>query len=456
MFMRYIYWILLPALVLPLLFVTDATAQRQYSFEELRQREFYSPAFMLVFPGVTDESGNPNVSSVFKIRYDQLDFRSVPASQRQNDDERFATEVRLDFEVYRQGADGDRTGSPVNRQSWRKRVSTTNFDDTASRSKFIEASQAFDIEPGSYVMRANVFSSDRRRGTFTRRFEVPDDQSDYNWVMLTQQDESTERPRLINLGNNAHFGQELTTWAVLPDADLDYRVQVDRMRIQDSDTTEVETVFNESISSDDIYANRKISIITENNAPFLSYENEGDQHIARIELPNKTFQNRHYRMRIFKDNEENDTSPITDYTWYNLWVDMPYSLLNVDFAIRKLRYMVDNSKISELQRGNRRAREEQLLDFWKERDPEPETSYNQVMTEYYRRVDEAYDRFTTPTQNGFESDRGKIFITRGEPDNINRRYPSNRPTQEIWEYSDTTYIFEATTGFGDYRLVEER
>lgn len=452
--MRYNFIISITLLIVSL-FCSELLAQRQYSYEELRQRQFVSPAFISVFPGVTDSDGNANVSSVFKIRHDQLDFRSVRAADREHEDERFASRLRIDFEVYQRDEDGERTGSPVSRNSWNKRVSATDYEATRSRNKFIEAAQSFLIDPGNYVLRANVYSNDRRIGAFTRRFDFADKPEDNNWVMLTQSDEESGRPRLINMANNSHYGQELKTWFILPQADADYRIQVDRLRIQNGDTTKTETVYDENLASEKIFTDRRIQIITENNKPLLKFDGEGLYTLAGLELPNETYQNRHYRMRIYNEDDESETA-ITDYTWYNLWVDMPVSLLNVDFAIRRLENIVDNSKLNELQRGNRQQREERFLEFWKERDPEPETTFNIVMAEYYRRVDEAYDKFTTLNQQGFESDQGKIYITRGEPNDIRRRYPTSGPTQEIWEYDDKTYIFEATTGFGDYRLVEER
>jgi len=77
------------------------------------------------------------------------------------------------------------------------------------------------------------------------------------------------------------------------------------------------------------------------------------------------------------------------------------------------------------------------------------------MAEYYSRIDHAYRNFSSLQTPGYETDMGKAYILYGQPINVERRLPANRPAREIWQYSDRTLIFEATTGFGDFRLVAE-
>ena len=432
---------------------TEIYAQRQYQFEELNRRDFIPPAFMSVFPGVSDREGNANASAVFRIRNDKLNFRSVPASQRQHDDERFASNVRINFEVYRE-EDGERTGSPMQRERWEKRTTTTQYDHTQSKTRSVEASQSFQLDPGTYVLRALVYSNDREKGSFTRKLEIKEDPEEYNWVILASPDENQNGKRLVNLGNNSRFGEGVTAWAALPDESSSYHIELDRMRVRNNDTTRVERIMDEPLNSDNIYSRKQPAITTENNAVFMNLKADSDQTLARIHIPKDSLSNNHFRLRIYDEGDDEDK--ITDYTWYNLWVDMPASLLNVDFAINKLGYLVDNSKLSELRGGNREERERNFLKFWTEKDSTAKTSDSSLMAEYYSRVDEAYDRFTTPQTKGYESDQGKVFITMGEPEEINREFPSSGPTREIWEYEEETYIFEATSGFGDYVLVDTR
>lgn len=75
------------------------------------------------------------------------------------------------------------------------------------------------------------------------------------------------------------------------------------------------------------------------------------------------------------------------------------------------------------------------------------------MVEYYRRVDIAYERFSSATTPGFTSDQGKTYILMGEPDKITRRFPPEQPVLEVWEYGERQILFQATSGFGDFQLI---
>ncbi|HAC16787.1 MAG TPA: hypothetical protein DCE78_12715 [Bacteroidetes bacterium] len=134
---------------------------------------------------------------------------------------------------------------------------------------------------------------------------------------------------------------------------------------------------------------------------------------------------------------------------------MPTSLLNLDVALDNMKYIADETTIKELKRGNVSEKEAKFRAFWKEKDPTPDTDYNELMSEYYKRIDDAYKQFTTPSKPGYESDQGKIFIVYGPPENIERRFPPNGVTQEIWQYGSRTFIFNATSGFGDFELVTQ-
>lgn len=78
------------------------------------------------------------------------------------------------------------------------------------------------------------------------------------------------------------------------------------------------------------------------------------------------------------------------------------------------------------------------------------------MAEYYRRIDHTYEKFSSINQPGFETDMGKIYIRRGPPDQIERRFPSGERAVEVWKYPNKTYVFRATSGFGDFKLISEQ
>jgi GWxTD domain-containing protein len=137
------------------------------------------------------------------------------------------------------------------------------------------------------------------------------------------------------------------------------------------------------------------------------------------------------------------------------WLDMPVSLYNLDIAIEMMKFIVDENQLSRLRSGSTAEKEQKFRDFWKQRDPSPNTEFNELMAEYYNRIDYAYKNFSSMQTPGFETDQGRAYILYGPPENIERRLPADAPTREVWEYSNRTLIFEATTGFGDFRLISQ-
>ena len=138
-----------------------------------------------------------------------------------------------------------------------------------------------------------------------------------------------------------------------------------------------------------------------------------------------------------------------------VWPDMPLSLREVDFAIDALRYISREEQRDSMKHGSFEDRRKMLEEFWKPKDKTPETAYNEVMTEYYRRVDYAVKNFgTLRNPDGSKSDRGRIHILHGPPTKIDRALdPAG--FQEIWSYENLgkKFIFMDKTKSGTYELV---
>jgi GWxTD domain-containing protein len=95
-----------------------------------------------------------------------------------------------------------------------------------------------------------------------------------------------------------------------------------------------------------------------------------------------------------------------------------------------------------------------FLEFWAKRDPDPSTTRNELMEEYYSRVAFANQNYTHYLE-GWRTDMGMIFIRFGSPDNVERHpFEYNVKPYEIWYYYQLNrqFIFVDETGFGDYRL----
>jgi GWxTD domain-containing protein len=120
-------------------------------------------------------------------------------------------------------------------------------------------------------------------------------------------------------------------------------------------------------------------------------------------------------------------------------------------------------------------RENFIENFWRRRDPDPDTEENEFREQYYERIAYANEHYTSGIP-GWKSDRGRIYIMWGKPDEI-ESHPSggayDRPSYEGGG-STTTYPFEIwwyrhldgpgdgieiefvdPTGTGEYRIARD-
>lgn len=77
-----------------------------------------------------------------------------------------------------------------------------------------------------------------------------------------------------------------------------------------------------------------------------------------------------------------------------------------------------------------------MFNFWKKRDPNPNVPLNEFKIEYIKRINEANKLFNEPFRDGWRTDRGRIYVTYGKPDNIDR-YPfeQDKVGYEVWGYT---------------------
>ncbi len=139
-----------------------------------------------------------------------------------------------------------------------------------------------------------------------------------------------------------------------------------------------------------------------------------------------------------------------------VWPDMPFSLKDIDNAIDALRYVTTEAELDSLRRGNMETRRGNLEGFWRSKGGKQETAFNEVMTEYYRRVDLATRDFGTLRQpDGFRSDRGRIYVLYGPPTSTDRTLSPVSGFQEVWTYVrlKKKFMFVDQNKSGTYVLV---
>src|SRR5699024_3771147 len=123
---------------------------------------------------------------------------------------------------------------------------------------------------------------------------------------------------------------------------------------------------------------------------------------ALLTIPNHRFPNAVFQLTVTTSNEQ---KPVAEEIFRSYWADMPTSLLSLDVAIDMLRFIADEATIDRINEGSDRQREQKFREFWKQKDPTPQTEINELQAEYYRRIDYAYEHFTSNRMLGFNSDQ---------------------------------------------------
>ena len=127
-----------------------------------------------------------------------------------------------------------------------------------------------------------------------------------------------------------------------------------------------------------------------------------------------------------------------------------------DRILGPLLYIADPDEIEYLRNLPAEARARGWEDFWRRRDPSPETDRNEAMLEFFRRLRYAEQHFQG-FGPGWRSDMGRIYIKLGPPDQVENRPPAlGSPQLEIWYYKQPyrRLVFVDREGFGRYILSD--
>ncbi len=128
----------------------------------------------------------------------------------------------------------------------------------------------------------------------------------------------------------------------------------------------------------------------------------------------------------------------------------------MNLLIDQLIYIANGDELEKIKNASsNELKEKYFIDFWRSKDPSPNTNKNELMVEYYKRIKMANERYSHWI-DGWKTDMGMVFIIFGEPSNIERfPFTENTKPYEIWQFynANKEFVFVDDTGFGDYKLT---
>lgn len=122
---------------------------------------------------------------------------------------------------------------------------------------------------------------------------------------------------------------------------------------------------------------------------------------------------------------------------------------------KDIRYVAKDQELKQFEVLPQSAQMNFLRQFWKAQDPTPETPINERLIQHIQRMEYVETNFSrTNTQEPIDTDRGRVYIKYGPPDDIERIASSAEDkASEIWHYGRYEFIFRDSNGLGVFRLV---
>ncbi|MGB9702219.1 MAG: GWxTD domain-containing protein [Candidatus Kapaibacteriota bacterium] len=180
------------------------------------------------------------------------------------------------------------------------------------------------------------------------------------------------------------------------------------------------------------------------------YDETNYDNLYYFDIQNNNFIPGNYLMNII--NSKKDTIAIE---FKVIWDDEPLSLKNIQFAKKISEIFFNKDEMDKINTSDKIESFQNLVKEWDKFNPNPKSKYNEVMVEFYRRVDIAYFKFSTFSEkNGALTDQGKVFILYGNPDKIKQVFRSGKLV-EVWTYEKLIkeFTFESIQE-GVFKLTE--
>jgi len=360
----------------------------------------------------------------------------------------------------------DSTGIAKARDIARFEIGATTDEGTFESKQWYQRMVSFDVQPGLYTISLEVddleserIYRDRTRTARAKRFDLPILQlSTPIFSSWLPGEFPPEKFWPQNFGGNILYGttgglfiQSTSDHAMDAPVRVEYLVSTERRRFEDPTT-----ILSDTIESAATVAGLTLEISAREDSLRYSVGRSPSSKATGVFIPipfeKLPLRNFELNLTILQGTR----SEVVKKQFKTVWPDMPLSLRDVDFALNALRYITTEKQLDSLRRGTWDDRLSKLEGFWKEKDKTPETDYNEVMTEYYRRVDFAMRSFGTIREpDGSKSDRGRIFIIYGQPTQTQRNLDPTTGFQEIWIYENLgkKFTFVDKTKSGNYVLV---
>jgi len=319
---------------------------------------------------------------------------------------------------------------------WNEKISAKSFNESSAKENFNLSYRSLKLKPGKYFIKTTVMDRDSRKEYFSNNFYNVKDflpKPSISDIMLIAQMTNVEGKNKIvpNVSRNVSENKNEINifFEIYSDSSTDCQIEY-------FITNKDKKILYERSGKQSMNEGKTQVFYTFSDSTLLNIGN----YILTVRL---------------KDANENILAS-TSKTFYSRWVGLPATVDNIDKAIDQMIYIANPNEIEYMENGkDEKEKTKRFVEYWKTKDPSPGNEENEVFQEYYGRVNFANEQFSH-YREGWQSDRGMVFIILGPPNNVDRHpFEYDSKPYEIWQYYEInrSFTFLDETGFGDYRLI---
>ncbi len=406
----------------------------------------FSALRISIYPQVENSKNKDMLITIPKFFYEILNFASEDSAKTRVD-----VLVQVPFSVVQFVKNGDYYSAEytitisiydenkkklLTEKIWNEKIETADFKQTLSQANYNLSIRSFYLDSQKYTIVLQVEDKDSKKNfSIDNKCDIRNLQSD-----ISMSD--------IVIVKNQSFAKDDTK--LYPNVSRNISTQEDGIPIfyeiysKDSQNVNLNYIVQDKEKDEVFKSDTSYGISAGKNQIYYKIEASQPLGIGK------------YTITVNLKNQINKNISSVSKEFNSRIPGIPYSINDFDEAIEQMIYIASSSEINSIKKN--KTLEEKLqkfFDYWKKKDTNPNTTENEIMIEYYRRVDYANENFSHYVK-GWKTDMGMVYIILGPPNNVDRHpFDYDNKPYEIWEYYDLnrSFVFMDYTGFGDYRLI---
>ncbi|KAA3661276.1 MAG: hypothetical protein DWQ10_04855 [Calditrichaeota bacterium] len=388
----------------------------------------FLPSFYIDFNATRAENGLDRVTMYAKVPFDELQFLK-------SDDGGFKASYEMSITIF------DDEDFQVDGVIFERNITVSEYEQTNATDVYDVVKRSFKIQPGKYKFYVQLEDLDTHKiGVSEHKIELEDYSNkdlSISSILFSEKVEVDSTGKLVPVPlvgvPRKETGNLYGFFTIYAPEDGDFKVEV-------------------------IVRNMRNKVLYKDKKKI---KRDGFETPIAIAIPDAKLSLGTYNFQVKVDQGDHDTSLRENFKIY--WEGLPLTAVDLETAIDQMDLIANPKDLKTIRDAPPEKQRDYFRQFWKQYDPTAGTKKNELMAEYYRRIQYANDNFRG-LREGWKTDMGTVYILLGAPEEVVRNmspqymtsYYSSRPVKalQIWKYHTLNryFLFIDENGFGDYRL----